>query len=104
MAAASIGQVHAAHLPGGREVVVKVQYPSAAAAVRADLANAELLASIAAASSRLLGPLRPVADPRAIAEEIKERVGEELDYRVEAANLREFLCSTATTRSSASRR
>ena len=27
MAAASIGQVHAAHLPDGREVVVKVQYP-----------------------------------------------------------------------------
>ena len=90
MAAASIGQVHAAHLPGGREVVVKVQYPGAAAAVRADLANTELLASIASASSRLLGPLRPFADPRAIAEEIRERVDEELDYRVEAANLREF--------------
>ena len=90
MAAASIGQVHAAHLRGGREVVVKVQYPGAAAAVRADLANAQLMASIAAASSRLLGPLRPVADPRAVLEEVRDRVGEELDYRMEAANLQEF--------------
>jgi predicted unusual protein kinase regulating ubiquinone biosynthesis (AarF/ABC1/UbiB family) len=90
MAAASIGQVHAAHLAGGREVVVKVQYPGAAAAVRADLANAHLMASIASASSRLLGPLRPVADPRAMVDEIRDRVGEELDYRIEAANLQEF--------------
>jgi predicted unusual protein kinase regulating ubiquinone biosynthesis (AarF/ABC1/UbiB family) len=90
MAAASIGQVHAAHLPGGREVVVKVQYPGAAAAVRADLANAQLMASIAAASSRLRGPMRPVADPRAMVEEIRDRVDEELDYRLEAVNLQEF--------------
>ena len=90
MAAASIGQVHAAHLHGGREVVVKVQYPGAAQAVASDLANAELLAAVAAAGSRLLGPLRPATDPRAIAEEVRDRVSEELDYRIEAANQMEF--------------
>jgi predicted unusual protein kinase regulating ubiquinone biosynthesis (AarF/ABC1/UbiB family) len=90
MAAASIGQVHAAHLPDGREVVVKVQYPGAAEAVRSDLANAELLASVGAQVSRVLGPLRPLSDPRAIVEEIRDRVQEELDYRVEAANLTLF--------------
>jgi predicted unusual protein kinase regulating ubiquinone biosynthesis (AarF/ABC1/UbiB family) len=90
MAAASIGQVHAAHLRDGREVVVKVQYPGAAEAVRSDLANAELLAAIGAQASRVLGPLRPRSDPRAIVEEIRDRVSEELDYRLEAANLEFF--------------
>ncbi len=42
IAAASIGQVHMAHL-GDREVVVKVQYPGVAKAVEADLRNAALL-------------------------------------------------------------
>src|SRR5882762_6491344 len=43
MAAASLGQVHAARLPaslGGREVVVKVQYPGVDKALESDLANA----------------------------------------------------------------
>src|ERR1700761_538767 len=44
-AAASIGQVHRAVLPDGRDVVVKVQYPGVAEAIRADLANTELLAT-----------------------------------------------------------
>lgn len=43
MAAASIGQVHAANLPDGREVVVKVQYPGVGDAIRADLENCELM-------------------------------------------------------------
>ena len=47
MAAASIGQVHAARLPDGREVVVKVQYPGVGDAIRADLQNTELIASFA---------------------------------------------------------
>jgi predicted unusual protein kinase regulating ubiquinone biosynthesis (AarF/ABC1/UbiB family) len=47
LAAASIGQVHAAKLDDGREVVVKVQYPGVAEAVRADLRNAESFAPLA---------------------------------------------------------
>jgi predicted unusual protein kinase regulating ubiquinone biosynthesis (AarF/ABC1/UbiB family) len=91
MAAASIGQVHAARLPDGREVVVKVQYPGVGDAIRADLQNTELIASFARVGAKL-SPIRVTADPTAIAEEITERVSEELDYRMEAANQSEF-CS-----------
>src|SRR5262245_52568480 len=41
MAAASIGQVHRAVTHDGREVAVKIQYPGAAEAIGADLANHE---------------------------------------------------------------
>lgn len=89
MAAASIGQVHAGRLPDGREVVVKVQYPGVADAIRADLQNTELMASFARLGMKL-SPIRVTADPNAIAEEISERITEELDYRIEAANQTEF--------------
>src|SRR5947209_2196061 len=41
LAAASIGQVHAARLSDGTEVAVKVQYPGVAEAIRDDLDNTE---------------------------------------------------------------
>src|SRR5207249_10704975 len=43
MAAASLGQVHAARLGDGREVVAKVQYPGIENALENDLANAAVL-------------------------------------------------------------
>ena len=89
MAAASIGQVHSARLSDGREVVVKVQYPGVGDAIRADLQNTELIASFAHFGAKL-SPIRVTADPTALAEEITERVSEELDYRIEAANQTEF--------------
>ena len=89
MAAASIGQVHAARLSGGREVVVKVQYPGVAEAIKADLRNTELLATLASMGSKL-SPIRVTADPTAIVEEVTERITEELDYRIEAANQTAF--------------
>ncbi len=45
LAAASIGQVHQARLHDGRKVAVKIQYPGVEKAIRADLDNAELLAT-----------------------------------------------------------
>jgi predicted unusual protein kinase regulating ubiquinone biosynthesis (AarF/ABC1/UbiB family) len=82
IAAASIGQVYRARLrEDGREVAVKVQYPGVAAAVRADLQNLDMIL-------RLLKRMTPQLDVRAIAGEIKERVGEELDYELEAQNQR----------------
>ena len=89
MAAASIGQVHAARLPDDREVVVKVQYPGVGDAIRADLQNTELLATLARLGMKL-SPIRVTADPVAIVEEVTERITEELDYRIEAANQAEF--------------
>ena len=89
IAAASIGQVHMAHL-GDREVVVKVQYPGVAKAVEADLRNAALLSGIARLGQKMLVGLVGDIDVRALIDEIRDRVGEELDYRIEAANQQEF--------------
>lgn len=85
LAAASIGQVHAARLPDGRQVAVKVQYPGVGAAIEADLKNTELIAvSIQLLRSFVPGLTR--SDPRAFAAEISATMNEELDYRLEASN------------------
>jgi predicted unusual protein kinase regulating ubiquinone biosynthesis (AarF/ABC1/UbiB family) len=84
LAAASIGQVHAAVTQDGRRVVVKVQYPGVADAIRADLANAELLATFFQLIRGVLPDLGRT-DARALAREVGERIGEEIDYRAEAA-------------------
>src|SRR5437588_9749983 len=83
MAAASIGQVHRAKLFDGTPVAVKVQYPGVDVAIRADLDNAFLLYSAARA-------IAPGIDPEPVVSELRERMGEELDYRIEAANQEEF--------------
>jgi predicted unusual protein kinase regulating ubiquinone biosynthesis (AarF/ABC1/UbiB family) len=90
IAAASIGQVHLARLDDGTELAVKVQYPGVADAVGADLANTDMLASIIRAGLALLGPHAPRLDPKMMVAEIRDRVGDELDYRIEAANQQEF--------------
>ncbi len=82
-AAASIGQVHRAVLPDGRRVAVKIQYPGVADAIAADMQNAGLILRMAKA-------LAPGLDAKAAAEELKERVMEELDYELEAQNQRSF--------------
>ena len=81
IAAASIGQVHRATLKDGRDVAVKVQYPGIREAVKADLQNLGI-------GLKLLGRLSPGLDNKAIAEEVRERISEELDYELEAANHR----------------
>jgi predicted unusual protein kinase regulating ubiquinone biosynthesis (AarF/ABC1/UbiB family) len=82
-AAASIGQVHRAELPDGRRVAVKIQYPGIAEALDADLRNAGTIVRLARA-------LAPGLDAKAIANELRERVMEELDYEYEAQNQRSF--------------
>ncbi|HLG01871.1 MAG TPA: AarF/ABC1/UbiB kinase family protein [Acidimicrobiia bacterium] len=89
IAAASIGQVHAARL-GDRELAVKVQYPGVAEAIRADLDNTELLASLMRTGARMLPGFSTKVDFRVVAEEVRERIGEELDYENEAAYQQEF--------------
>ncbi len=82
IAAASIGQVYRARLKeDGREVAVKVQYPGIGAAVRADMQNLGII-------MRLIKRMVPGIDAGELADEIRERVGEELDYELEAANQR----------------
>ena len=81
IAAASIGQVYRATLLDGRRVAVKVQYPGVAAAVRADMQNLGLIL-------RLAKRIAPGMDPKALGEEIRNRIEEELDYELEAQNQR----------------
>lgn len=88
MAAASIGQVHAATLRDGRRVAVKVQYPGVEEAIRADLKNTELLATFFQLLVTALPALK--FDVRGMAAEVAMRIGEEIDYRTEAANQQEF--------------
>ena len=90
LAAASIGQVHAAQLHDGRSVAVKIQYPGAAEAIRADLKNTELLATFLTLTVGGMSPRRMNFDLRGAAREMGARILEELDYRLEAANQAEF--------------
>ncbi|MDF2967275.1 MAG: AarF/ABC1/UbiB kinase family protein [Nocardioidaceae bacterium] len=76
-AAASIGQVHRAVWHDGREVAVKVQYPGAGEAMRADLRQI-------ARAAKVFGSALPNIDVKPLVEELQARVGEELDYRLEA--------------------
>ena len=89
LAAASIGQVHAAELEDGRRVAVKIQYPGVEEAIRADLANTELLATFFQLIRGMLPEITRV-DVRSLAREVSDRIGEEIDYRTEAANQAEF--------------
>jgi predicted unusual protein kinase regulating ubiquinone biosynthesis (AarF/ABC1/UbiB family) len=81
IAAASIGQVYRARLSDSREVAVKVQYPGVDAAVRADMQNLGMIL-------RLARRIAPGLDPKAIGDEIRSRIEEELDYELEAQNQR----------------
>lgn len=87
MAAASIGQVHRAVLRDGREVVVKIQYPGVAQAIRDDLANTELLATFMRFATSAAGV---AADIRGLAREAAARITEEVDYRHEARMIARF--------------
>jgi len=89
IAAASIGQVHAARLQDGTEVAVKVQYPGVADAIRDDLANTQLLLTFVKIVKGLVPQYRNF-DVRALADEIAERIGEEVDYDSELAYQAEF--------------
>jgi predicted unusual protein kinase regulating ubiquinone biosynthesis (AarF/ABC1/UbiB family) len=81
IAAASIGQVYRAKLHDGRDVAVKVQYPGVAQAVRADMQNLGMIL-------RLMKRIAPGLDVKATAEEVRSRIGDELDYELEAQNQR----------------
>ena len=80
-AAASIGQVHRAVTREGVAVAVKIQYPGVAEAVDTDLRNLTLILP-------LLKRLAPGLDVKALYGELRERIGEELDYEIEAQSHR----------------
>lgn len=82
-ASASIGQVHRATWSDGRDVAVKIQYPGADEALRADLKTLSRFVGI-------LGTIVPGTDVKAVLDEMSARTEEELDYRIEGENQRAF--------------
>lgn len=83
IASASIGQVHRGVWSDGRRVAVKIQYPGADEALRADLKTIRRLTGV-------FKQLAPGVDVQGIVDELIERTEMELDYRLEADNQRIF--------------
>src|SRR5471030_356924 len=78
--AASLGQVHRAVLPDGRDAAVKLQYPDMASALEADLNQLKLVFAM----GQRFDPAIRTDDIHA---EITNRLREELDYRREAKHI-----------------
>lgn len=78
--AASLGQVHRATLPDGREVACKLQYPDMSSAVESDVGQLKLVLGM---FKRMDGSI----DPTEMVEEITDRLREELDYAREAKHM-----------------
>jgi predicted unusual protein kinase regulating ubiquinone biosynthesis (AarF/ABC1/UbiB family) len=87
-AAASIGQVHRAVWHDGRNVAVKVQYPGAAKALLTDFNQLSR-------ASMLFGMLFPGLEVRPMLDALRDRLAEELDYRLEAQAQRGFAAAYA---------
>ncbi|NEX93321.1 AarF/UbiB family protein [Caulobacter sp. 17J65-9] len=79
-AAASLGQVHRATGLDGRALAVKLQYPDMQSAVESDLGQLRFVFGL---FKRLDGTI----DPSEIAEEVADRLREELDYGREARHM-----------------
>jgi ubiquinone biosynthesis protein len=86
LAAASVGQVHAAVLPDGSEAVVKVRRPGLQRQVATDL---DILMLIASQAERRLTELK-VVRPTEVAAEFGKSLLNELNFRAEAANIQRF--------------
>lgn len=84
LAAASLGQVHRATLHGGRPVVVKVQRPGVRTRVALDLDVLDELIGFLDEHSDSVHRLAPMD----VLKQFRRALLDELDYRLEAANLR----------------
>ena len=83
IAAASIGQVHRATLPDGRELAIKVRYPGVRESIDSDVDNVATLL-------RVSGVLPRELDLAPLLTEAKRQLHEEADYEREAAQMIRF--------------
>ena len=83
LAAASIGQVHKAISPDGREIVLKVQYPGVATSINSDVDN---IASLL----KLSGLLPAELQIQPLLDDAKAQLHDEADYNKEAEFLAAF--------------
>lgn len=79
-ASASLGQVHRATAPDGRQLAVKLQYPDMQSAVEADVNQLKVIFAIHAR-------MDPAVETGEILQEISARLREELDYELEARHM-----------------
>lgn len=91
LAAASIGQAHAATLPDGTEVVVKIRRPGVVEQVQEDL---EILTQLAAAAARHW-EFADRYDLMGLTQEFSETLRSELNYVEEGRNAERFAASFA---------
>ncbi len=97
LAAASVAQVHTARLPGGQEVVVKVQRPGVAETVERDL---DILSRLAATLEGRTSWGRSLG-LRNLASGFAEALREELDFTIERDNMRSVAAATGVSFSGA---
>ena len=83
LAAASIGQVHAAQLKSGERLAIKVQYPGVRQSIASDVYNVATLL-------RVSGLLPRTLDFAPLLEEAKRQLHDEADYLKEAAYLEAY--------------
>lgn len=85
LGSASIAQVHAAVLPDGRKVVIKVQRPYVA-----DMMMKDFSLLLKAARMAKISPVNQTVNFEMIIEELKQVSINELDFRIEAETTMEF--------------
>jgi len=83
VAAASIGQVHRASTPDGRDLALKIQYPGVARSIASDVDNVAVLL-------RLFNLLPLGIDVAGMAAEAKRQLAQEADYESEARLLERY--------------
>jgi predicted unusual protein kinase regulating ubiquinone biosynthesis (AarF/ABC1/UbiB family) len=83
VAAASIGQVHEAHLKDGRRIAVKLQYPGIRRSIDSDVENVATLL-------RMFNLVPEGMDIRPFLDEAKQQLHLEADYRHEAKSISRF--------------
>lgn len=89
LAAASLGQVHQAKLPGGEEVAVKILRPGIEEIVAIDMETLKIIIAFAKRNARV----RNSVDLDQIYREFRETIFDELDYRKEGQSADRFRSS-----------